>query len=364
MGRSENMQFRALFKKEILVMMANRLTIFANIIIPIVIICISLLYSKTSDIYINLGCYGEVDDVALFKENLNLLTDDVTFSVFLYSDKQQMEEDFYKKSIDFFFVGNSENQFDVYYDDKNDKSLIAYRYFISLLQNLNSQNYSAEMMKQIMNMQTYIVSSTVVKEVDDGNAVDSFMWSGFIWILIYSNFSVAISQMQQERNTKTILYLRKSGAGILNIFFSKVLAGLVQFVLTISVYIGVTCKLGLLDYRFQIMQIVLLLLVAVMVLALGHFLGTIIKNSSILVILQMIIVFPLMIMNSLQTSSLEAVLKYNPVYCGAVLAQEVMSGKIKNCMNIMICAVTIIVCYFILNIYLKKSEPVKLCKIQ
>ena len=203
------MQFKALFKKEILVMLANRLTIFANIVIPIVIICISLLYSRTSDIYVNIGCYGEVGDAGLFEENLNFFTDDATFSVFPYSDRQQMEEDFYKKNINLFFVGNGENQFDVYYDDTDDKSLIAYRYFISLLQNLNSQNYSAKMIEQIMDMQTYVISSTVVKEVDDGNAVDSFMWSGFVWILIYSNFSVAISQMQQERNTKTFLYLHK-----------------------------------------------------------------------------------------------------------------------------------------------------------
>lgn len=134
--------------------------------------------------------------------------------------------------------------------------------------------------------------------------------------------------------------------------------------MTIGVYIAVTCKLGLLDYHFRIVQMILLLFVAVMVIALGHLLGTVIKNSSILVILQMIIVFPLMIMNSFQTSSLEAVLKYNPVYCGALLAQEVMSGNVQNQMNIIICAATIIVCYFILNVYLKKSEPVKLCKIQ
>lgn len=78
----------------------------------------------------------------------------------------------------------------------------------------------------------------------------------------------------------------------------------------------------------------------------------------------MLIILPLMLINALQTSMFDLFLKRNPIYCGISIAKSASMGQSPFMVDVIICSCTIVVCYMITCIYLKKREPIKLCKLQ
>lgn len=80
--------------------------------------------------------------------------------------------------------------------------------------------------------------------------------------------------------------------------------------------------------------------------------------------IQMLMVFPLMLTNAIQTSQLDGYMKNTPIYCAMEVAKSAMLGQSPAMSNVWICIGTIALCYFITGLYLSKREPIKICKIQ
>ena len=122
-----------------------------------------------------------------------------------------------------------------------------------------------------MNAQKYLVHELIPVEEEKVSDLDPVIWTGFIWIFVYCNLSLAITQMQQERATKTLLYICKVGARWGHIFLAKTIAGMTQFFIILVAFLMDTSGLKLLDYRFYWMQIPLWLFVFVCVFSLDIF---------------------------------------------------------------------------------------------
>lgn len=358
------MQFRAMLRKEIKVLFRNRLLIFANVFLPILIIAINLLYSSSATIDIVIGIWGQDE---LEQEIISLMdsySEDISFSYYMFADEKEAFEAYRSKNISYIVHNIGDGKYDISYKNGEQKSEIAHQYFIAALRDINAGNYTPEMIASIMNAQKYIVQSIIPIEEEKVSDLNGYIWTGFIWIFVYSNLSLAITQMQQERATKTLLYICKVGTRWNHIFLSKMIAGLVQFFMILVSFILATSCLKQLDYHFYWLQIPLWMLVVVCIFAIGHFLGTVIKNSAFLVIIQMLMVFPLMLMNTLQTSGLDMVMKHTPVYCAIQVAKCAMLGQKPLLSDGIVCIATIVLCYLITGVYLSKQEPIKICRLQ
>lgn len=144
--------------------------------------------------------------------------------------------------------------------------------------------------------------------------------------------------------------------------YSKLVAGLIQFIIILVTFIVAVSFLNLMDYHFYLQQIPLWLIVFISIFAIGHLLGTVVKNSALLVMIQMLMIFPLMLTNALQTSSFDSIMKLTPVYCAMEVAKSAMEGQSPLISDVLICVCTIILCYLITGFYLSKREPIKICK--
>lgn len=358
------MQLGAMLRKEIQILFSNRLLIFANILIPILVICVNLAYTKSAVINILIGYYGEPQIDSQIGKKMNQYTDDVSVQFVAYEDEESVRDAYENEEICAYISFIDASHLEIYWDNENQKSSLAYQYLIKSLQEINSSNYTDDLLNEIIAAQTFMITQTVMLTKETTETINPYIWTGFIWIFVYSNLSLAITQMQQERNTRTILYLCKAGTSNFYLFLSKAIVAIIQFLLIITAFIIVVTKLNLFTCRFWMPQILFYLLVCICIVSLGHLLGTLIKNSSILVIIQMMIVLPLMLVNALQTSVYDIFLINNPIYCSLTIAKNASMGKMSSMIDICICLCTSIVCYTIAGIYLKKREPIKLCKLQ
>lgn len=354
----------AMIRKEIKVLFRNRLLLFSNIFIPIIVIMVNLFYASTVTIQIKVGIWGDGNTEKEVAPLMNSYNEEVEISFVRYDNETNALKEYHRKSNDCVVRENGDGSFDIYYDSESQKSEVAYQYFVAALRDINSQNYSEETLESILTAQKYTIHEVVLLNEAKTKELNGYIWTGFIWIFVYSNLSLAITQMQQERATKTLLYICKVGARWEQLFVSKMVAGLVQFVMILITFIIATFCLGLLDYHFYWQQIPLWLIVFICVFSIGYFLGTVIKNSAMLVVIQMLLVFPLMLVNTLQTSQLDAFMKHTPVYCAMEVAKSGMLGQSVIMSNVWICIGTIVFCCFITRIYLSKREPIKICKIQ
>lgn len=358
------MQLIAMFRKEIQILLSNRLLIFANVLIPILVICVNLIYTESAIIDIKVGYYGEQPLDTRIKIKISHYSDEIVVDFLQYENEKEAKEAYNRKEISCFMHLVDLSNIDIYYDCENQKSTIAYQYLIAVLRDINAEQYTKELIQEIMEAQTFVVREIFYLTQDKSEDLNPYIWTGFIWIFVYNNLSLAIAQMQQEKNTKTILYLCKIGVSKCNLFVSKAVAGLLQFILILAAFIVVTVDLGLLDFHFWGPQIFLWLLACVCIISIGHLLGTLINNTSIQVIIQMLIVLPLMLINALQTSVFDTILKRNPIYCCISVARSAMLGQIPSNIDIGICICTITICYTIVCLYLDKQEPIKLCRLR
>ncbi len=358
------MQILAMVKKEIKVLFRNRLLIFSNIFLPILVIAVNLLYASTATVKITIGIWGDGNTEKEVEALMNSYNEVVEVSFIRYDNNEEALEEYHKKSTDCVIQENGDGSFDVYYNSEMQKSEVAYQYFVTALKDINSQNYSAETRDAILAAQKYTIHEVVSLSEEKTEELSGYIWTGFIWIFIYSNLSLAITQMQQERATKTLLYICKVRARWEQLFISKMVAGLLQFVLILTAFIVAVSRLNLVDYHFYWQQIPYWFMVFVSIFSIGHFLGTVIKNSALLVMIQMLMVFPLMLTNAIQTSQLDGYMKNTPVYCAMEVAKSAMLGQSPAMSNVWICIGTIALCYFITGLYLSKREPIKICKIQ
>jgi hypothetical protein len=327
MRRRGNMQITAMIIKEIKVLFRNRLLIFSNIFLPILVIAVNLLYSNTATIEIAIGIWGDGTTEKEVVSLMNSYDEGFEISFVRYANEKESLEEYKNKNVNCIVHEVGDGSFDIYYDQEEQKSKIAYQYFVTALRDLNMKNYSTETIEAIMDAQKYTIHKVITISGENTTVLNDYIWTGFIWIFVYSNLSLAIAQLQQERATKTLLYICKHGAGWNHIFISKLVAGLIQFIIILVTFIVAVSFLNLMDYHFYLQQIPLWLIVFISIFAIGHLLGTVVKNSALLVMIQMLMIFPLMLTNALQTSSFDSIMKLTPVYCAMEVAKSAMEGQ-------------------------------------
>ncbi|MBR5992992.1 MAG: ABC transporter permease [Lachnospiraceae bacterium] len=358
------MQLLAMIKKEIKVLFRNRILFFANVFIPIMIILINIIYTGSATTNIVIGFSGETTKNEEIMSALNSIREDINFADREFADEVTALEAYGKGETDCVLHSTGGGVYTVYYKEGNQRSEIAYQFVVAAMREINAACYSQEALEVILANQEVSISKVVSQLARNEVDMNSIIWAGFIWIFIYCNLSLSVNQMQQEKATKTLLYMCKAGARWRDVFLAKSVAGMVQFVVILVAFIVTTCCLNLQRYRFWFGQIAIWALAFFCVYSLGHLLGTLITNSALLVVVQMLMVFPLMIMNSMQSSVFDSIMKNNPLYCAMTIAKKAFLAEWPAIEHIAVCVVTVPACYLIIYLYLSKREPIKVCRVR
>lgn len=356
------MLFKALFNKEIILLRKNWLLLFANLIIPIITLGVTLVYSGSSYININIGYSDTSFDSTSFNKSLNEISESVILNLIKYDNMEQLKDAYINKEIDCYLEKSGDRYLNIYTNLKTDKGLISYQYIITTMNNINYSNYDTKLIDEIVKNQTYKLNSVVPIETEINNEIPSFLWVGFLWIFIYANLNNSVSQMQQEKNTKTILYLIKAPVNKLALISSKLIAVIIQFIFMFVGFTLITHLLGLLEYRFNILQLIYWLIVVICIASIGQLIGTVIKNPATLVIVQMILILPVMMINTVQSSQFDIYLKNTPFFCCVNIAKAAFLNQRVLISDLLISIITTIICYALLILYLKKVEPMKICE--
>ena len=358
------MQLLAMIKKEIKVLFRNRILFFANVFIPIMIIIINLIYLGSATTRIVIGFAGDETDKDEIISILESIGEDITFAERMFSDDEKAIDAFEKSETDCLLCGKGDGDYFVYYKEGNQKSEIGYQFIVAAMREINVAGYSQETVKTIMDNQKVSISKVICEPAEKNADINSVIWAGFIWIFIYCNLSLSINQIQQEKTTKTLLYMCKAGARWRDVFIAKNIAGFIQFAVILIAFIVAVFCLNLQGYRFWPGQIAMWLLAFLCVYSVGHLLGLLITNSALLVVVQMLVVFPLMIMNSMQSSVFDLIMKNNPLYCAMIIAKKAFVAEWPAMGNVVVCVATVPICYLIIYLYLSNREPIKVCRVR
>ena len=150
-------------------------------------------------------------------------------------------------------------------------------------------------------------SDSLIKE-----ARISIVWAGIICFAISSNLSVAQTQMHKERETKTLLFHYKAGVNKLNFFISKIIPGIMQFIVKMGIFVVVITTLDLFEYYFRLQHILLWLLVCVCCLSVGHLLGIIFEHFGFA--LDLLLTMPVLLTAYMPKSVFGPLMEVNPFY--------------------------------------------------
>ena len=363
------MQLSSLLIKEFKLLFQNWQLLLVSVLVPILAVVVSLVTNETSVIELNIGYISSESysrDIEILNDALKDY-DSITFNFIEFDDVDSMKKAYDKAEIDNYVYFNDEKNVTIVYDSNSSKSDIANAYFYQAIQRINSDEILAkhiDLVEEIQNAQILSYNADNITSESNTNKINSLVLFGFIWIFLYSTLNNSVTQIQQEKTTKTILYLIKAPIHPAKVLLTKQAAVVFQFLIMIFAYIIFTSIMGIFTLKINIIQIVIWILIVLSVSSLGHTFGLLINNSGIMLIIELILVFPIMLTDTLQTTIFDNWLKIMPTYVAADLMISSLEGQNYSLSSIVYALFTIVICYLISCLIMKKRDAVKMCDVQ
>lgn len=357
------MQFTALLNKEIKLLLKNWQLLLVSILVPILTLIVSYITSSTSVVEVEVGCSQcESSIINMLNENIEEISGiDLKFSEF--NDINEMKQAFKESNIDAYIICNDET-LELYYDSANTRGQVSASIINQASQKINSAylfDTFPEIVRKIQSSQ--LISLTINNITLEEKTLNPLVLFGFIWIFLYSTLNNSVNQIQQEKGTKTLMYIIKSPIKKINIFFAKQIAVLFQFMLMNSVYLIFVNAVKLYDFNINIKGIFAWLIVVFTISSIGHLIGMLINNTGIMLIIELIIVFPILMVDAIETNMLSDFITLFPTYKATRIMLDSLQGGFGSFIDIIICLLAIFTCYIINYTILVKKDAVKLCDI-
>ncbi|MCI6890265.1 MAG: ABC transporter permease [Ruminococcus sp.] len=357
------MQFITLLNKEIKLLLKNWQLLLVSILVPVLTLIVSYITSETSVVELKIGYIQNADSTIDLLNNGTKDIDGIKLNFLEFDSINEMEQNLSSSDLDAYIVIDNET-LKMYYNASNTKgqssaSVINQAVTIINAKNL-VENYPDLVDKVNKTQRLFIEQNKVDQKNKSLNPLVSF---GFIWIFLYSTLNNSINQIQQEKGTKTLMYIIKSPINKINVFLTKQLAVIFQFLLMNSAYLIFVKTIGLFDFKITLSSVLIWLIVILTVSAIGHLVGMIFNNSGIMLIIELVLVFPVLMADSLSTNLLSKFISFFPTYKATNLMIKSLQGEFGNVNDIVFCIAVILVCYIVDYSILIKKDAVKLCDI-
>lgn len=359
------MQFVALLTKEIKLLLKNWQLLLVSILVPILTVIVSYVTSQTSTIDVYIG-YMEAqfnETQIQMIQNSIIDTESVELIFIKYQDMNDIENDYYESSIDSYILMENDN-IQLFYDSTSTKGELASAYLYQAIQIINSNELYLEHSDIIDALEQARIYNFEINDMTverNEKKIDPLINFGFIWIFLYSTINNAITQMQQEKSTRTILYLIKAPINPIKIFFTKQIAILFQFFIMISSYIIFVWLMGMYSPQVGMEQILIWTVIVLSVSSIGHLISLLINNNGVMLIAELILVFPIMLVDTLQTTLLDNVIEIVPTYKAANLMVASLEGTRYSLGDVLFLLMIVFVCCSICCFIMKKRDAIKLC---
>lgn len=357
------MQFTALLNKEVKLLLKNWQLLLVSILVPILTLIVSYITSTTSVIEVEVGYFQcENSAISMLNENVEEISG-INLRFTEFNDMNEMKQAYAASNIDAYMI-TDDDAIELYYDPANTKGQASASLINQATQKINSDHFIAEFPEIVEIIQSsQCISLTLNPITLEEKAPDPLVLFGFIWIFLYSTLNNSVNQIQQEKGTRTLMYIMKSPIKKGYVFLTKQIAVLFQFMLMNSVYLIFVNIVNLYDFNINIKGILAWLIVVFTISSIGHLIGMLINNTGIMLIVELVIVFPVLMVNAIETNVLSNFIALFPTYKATEIMLDSLQGGFGSFADIMICIVTIFACYMINCILLIKKDAVKLCDI-
>lgn len=357
------MQFITLLNKEIKLLLKNWQLLLVSVLVPVLTLIASYITSETSVVELKIGYIQNFDSTVALLNNGIQDMDGIKLDFLKFDNINEMEQDLSSSNLDAYIVVDNET-IEMYYNASNTKGQSSASVINQAVTIINAQNLVENYPDLVDKVNQTQCLSIELNKVDlKSKSLDPLVSFGFIWIFLYSTLNNSINQIQQEKGTKTLMYIIKSPINKINVFLTKQLAVIFQFLLMNAAYLIFVKTVGLFDFKITLSSVLVWLIVILTVSSIGHLVGMIFNNSGIMLIVELVLVFPVLMADSLSTNLLSKFISFFPTYKATNLMIESLQGEIGNINDIIFCLVTIFVCYIINYSILVKKDAVKLCDI-
>lgn len=360
------MQFLALLTKEIKLLFKNWLLLLISILVPVLAVIVSYVANETSVINVTVGYVGSQfkdSQIQMIQDNIGSM-ESMAFSFSEYKDTESLERDFNESVIDSYIVAGKDNEIDLFYDSGSTKGELAGSYLYQAVQIINSNELylrHSDIINAIEQARIFEIRLTDTPVNGNKRKLDPLIKFGFIWIFLYSTLNNAITQIQQEKMSRTILYLIKAPISPLKILLTKQAAVLLQFFIMVSCYIAFVSLMGMYRPLIGINQILAWIVILFCISSMGHTISLLINNSGVMVIMELVLVFPVMLADTLQTTLLDKFIKIIPTFGAANMMAASLEGNEPGLLEAIYLLFVMTVCYCISYIIMKKRDAVGLC---
>ncbi len=357
------MQFITLMRKEIKLLLKNWQLLFVSVLVPVLTLIVSYVTSETSVVEIKIGYMQNSDSTITLLNNSIKDIDEVKLDFLEFDSIDEMEQDLSNADLDAYIIFDNEI-IKMYYDASNTKGQGSASVINQAVTTINTNNLVEnypDLVDKVNESQCFYIEQNNVEL--NNKPVNPLVVFGFIWIFLYSTLNNSVNQIQQEKGTKTLMYIIKSPINKVNVFFTKQLAVIFQFLLMNSAYLIFVKLVGLYDFKITLYSILMWLIVVLTVSSIGHLIGMIFNNSGIMLIVELIIVFPVLMADSISTNLLSKFISFFPTFKATRIMLDSLQGEFGSIYDIVLCIGTIITCYIINCTILIKKDAVKLCDI-
>jgi ABC-type transport system involved in multi-copper enzyme maturation permease subunit len=356
-------QTLAMIKKENSILLKNIIVYLSTLIVPSLLLFMNIYLNTHSTVKLNVGLISE--DKVLYGIINDFKADNVKLKLNRYSNQDELCSAYKNSDIDAYITVTDDKNVHFFFDTDNTKGQLIYSYLAGAIQNYVAKDLQAtnsDLLTKITEFKKYNLEvPTDIKIEKKSFTKSALLLSGVLWIILYTPLSTATNQITSEKKKKTLYMLYKAPVSPIKILFSKFTAVYLQFLLSISVYIFVARKFNLITENLTVQNFINLSLVLVSVSALGHCFGLIFNNAGIETIFSIVLVLPVIIVNSVSVSNFDHLLRILPTYYCAQIVNSIVSNETVAILNLAMCMLITIVCIFIFCFTFRRRDVIKLC---